>query len=76
MHSGDAGAGTGTRGHPVRAGTLNSSGEGREGAAFSGGREAKVVTGGATTTFEERTTWDISAVSDAYIGILLRLILR
>lgn len=25
-----------------------------------------VVAGGATTTFEERTTWDLSAVSPGY----------
>lgn len=67
VRSREAGTDTGARGHPAHAsGTLDSRGEGRDERALRGGVEPKAVAGGATTTFEERTMWAISAVSDAY----------
>ena len=65
----DTGAAAGGHPHPAHAGARNPPKEGRGEGALAGEAGVKVVVaGGATTTFEERTTWMLSAVSDESYG--------
>ena len=67
---GAAAAGEGGRHpHPDLAGAQSPprKGRGGEGSLMAEAGAEVFVAGGATTTFEERTTWDLSAVSPVHV---------